>query len=375
MLFKEIIGLETIKDDLRRMVQVDRIPHALLLLGPPGSGKLGLAIAFARYVLCEDRQENDACGRCPSCLKAARLIHPDLHFSFPTIGTNVTSDAFLGQWRTAVLEHPYFDLNDWLQSIGAENRQGNINKEECMNIIRKLSLKTFEGSFKVMIMWRPELLGKEGNRLLKLIEEPPERTLFMLVAEDQEQILNTILSRCQLLKVRGLSDVEVEKGLLNDFPDIGERATTIAYLAEGDYNVARKLALQKENNNSKLFLGWLRKCYRGNGVEIVGFVEKLAGLGRENQKFFLQYALHFLREYLMLKVAGQPRIRLLEEEQATARNLTKVLEFDQVELLVQLLSDCAYHVERNANPKILFLDVSVQMNKILKRTRPELAGS
>lgn len=373
MLFKEIIGQEEAKLTLRQMVQADRMPHALLLLGPEGCGKLALAVAFARFVLCEDRQADDACGRCPSCVKAARLIHPDLHFSFPTVGTNVTSDAFLGQWRSALLENPYFDLNDWLQLIGAENRQGNINKEECMNIIRKLSLKTFEGSFKVLIMWKPELLGKEGNRLLKLIEEPPERTLVILVAEDQEQILNTILSRCQLLKVNPLGDAAVEAGLRQHFPGIGDRATTIAYLSEGNFNEARKMAQQKENNNSTLFLDWLRKCYRGNGVEMVKLVEQLAVLGRENQKFFLQYGLHFLREYLLLKVAGLPQVRLQEEERATAQNLTKVIEVDQAELLVKLLTDCAYHIERNANPKILFLDVSVQMNKILRRTKPELA--
>ena len=203
MAFSNIIGQEKVKQMLHQMVHGDRLPHALLFLGPSGSGKLALALALAQYLLCENRQDSDSCGQCPSCSKSQRFIHPDLHFSFPSVGTNVTSDSFLPQWRKWMEENPYLTVNEWLQSIGAENRQGNINKEECAAIIRKLSLKIFEGSHKILVMWLPEYLGKEGNRLLKLIEEPPEDTIFILVAENQELILNTILSvsmNCSPLK-------------------------------------------------------------------------------------------------------------------------------------------------------------------------------
>lgn len=214
MLFSEVIGQESVKAQLKQMASGGRLPHALLFLGPQGSGKLSLAMALAQYLLCENPGADDACGQCNQCNKAGKLIHPDLHFSYPTIGTKAISDHFLVNWRQAMADNPYLDVNQWLQGIGAENKQGNITKEECVNIIKKLSLKTFENNYKVLIMWLPEFLGKEGNRLLKVIEEPPESTIFILVAEDQELILNTILSRCQIVNIKALSDEEVTEGLV-----------------------------------------------------------------------------------------------------------------------------------------------------------------
>lgn len=364
--FKNVIGQQTAKAQLRRMAESGRIPHALMLLGMPGSGDLALALAFAQYVLCENRSNGDACSTCSSCLKAGRLIHPDLHFSFPTVGANVTSDALLADWRAALEENPYLDVNQWLQRIGAENKQGNINKDECVNIIRKLSLKTFEGRYKIQILWLPEYLGKEGNRLLKLIEEPPENTLLILVAQNQELILNTILSRCQLVKVSRLTDEEMEEGLATHKGLSVEEARPITQLADGDFNEALKIAAQPSRDNSKVFLDWMRKCYLGNGVEMANWVENFTGLGRENQKQFLQYALHFMREYMILKTTGNVRVRLLEDELKTAQNLSKIINFGQIERIVRLFGECAYFIERNANQKLLFLDASIQINKILR---------
>ncbi len=369
MLFKHVIGQTTAKSLLLRMADNDRIPHALLLLGMPGSGALALALAFAQYVLCENRIAGDACSNCRSCVKTSKLIHPDLHFSYPTVGTNVTSDHYLEYWRKAMAENPYLDVNQWLQMIGAENKQGNINKDECNRIIRKLSLKTFESRYKIMLIWLPEYLGKEGNRLLKLIEEPPDNTLLILVAENQELILNTILSRCQLVKVPALSDEKIEQGLV-DFKNMPlEKARPIAQLAGGNFNEALSMADQPESDNSSLFLEWMRKCYLGNGVELVHWVEEFAKLGRENQKQFLQYGLHFMREYMTLKMAGADNglnIRLLPKERATAQNLTKVIGFGQIGRITELFDDCAFAIERNANQKILFLDASIKLNKILR---------
>lgn len=365
-------GQVEVKDLLRRLVVQDRLPHAILLLGPPGSGKLALAMGFAQYILCENKLDTGACGQCNACLKASKYIHPDIHFSFPTVGTNVKSDAFLPQWRSVMEDNPYLEVNDWLQVIGAENKQGNINKEECLNIIRKLSLKTFEGSHKILIMWLPEYLGKEGNRLLKLIEEPPDQTVFLLVAEQQELILNTILSRCQVVKVRALRDDEIKAALLDRQVASAEKAEAVAQLADGNLNEAIKMAQEKENDNAELFLEWMRKCYLGNGVELVKWVEKFAKLGRENQKHFIRYALHFMREYMVLKMSSQTQVRLRGPELKTAQNLQKVVAFDQIEDIVQLLNDNAYFIERNANPKVLFLDTSIQLNKILKRKKPEV---
>lgn len=372
MTFAEVVGQHKTKEDLVQMLRSDRLPHALLLLGSPGSGQLPLALAFAQYLLCENRGAQDACGRCRHCLKSSKLVHPDLHFSFPTVGTNVLSDRFLPEWRKTMSENPYLEINDWLQRIGAENKQGNINKEECLNIIKKLSLKTFESNFKVLIMWLPEYLGKEGNRLLKLIEEPPENTVFMLVAERQELILNTILSRCQLVQIPPLDDDSVVAGLMQQDGISQEKAASIAQLADGNFNEARLLNRQEENDHAKLLLDWLRRCYRGHGVELVEWVDQVAGIGRENQKQFLRYALHFVRELTLLKALSDQagfddKPRLPAGELETAQRLTTVVEVDQLELISELLTDTSYHVERNANPKILFLDVSIRMNQIFKR--------
>jgi len=349
------------------MIQMDRMPHALLFLGPKGCGKLALAIALARELLCGSVSENGPCGKCHNCIKADKLVHPDLHFSFPVVGTNMTSDHFLNQWRTQILDNPYFDLNHWLELIGAENKQGNINKEECLRIIQKLGLTTFESQRKVLIMWLPEYLGKEGNRLLKIIEEPPENTHFILVAENPELILNTILSRCQLIKIPALADEEIQLGLVQKAGVSEKEALRVALLAEGDFAIAQRMLHQEESDNAKLFLDWMRKCYQGNGVELVQWVESFAGLGREKQKYFVQYALHFMREYLVLKMTGGEKVRLLNNELKTASNLTKVIEWEQAERLISLLNDSFYHIERNANPKILFLDVSINMHKILRK--------
>ncbi len=366
MLFKDIIGQEIVKKQLLRSLNAGRLPHAQLLLGPAGSGKLALALAYAQKVLCQNPSEIDACGQCSACSKAAKMIHPDIHYSYPTIGSKNTSLDFLEAWRTAVLHDPYQNINQWLQSIGAENKQGNINKDECLNIIRKLSLKSFEGAYKILILWLPEYLGKEGNRLLKLIEEPPDNTLFLLVAENQELILNTILSRCQMVKVNALSDEEVAQGLMEKGGINSEKALSIARLAGGNYNEALNLVEHAENDNAALFLDWFRKCWQGNGVELVKWVDQFASIGRENQKHFLQYALHFLREYTLLKVTGREDVRLLPAELETAKRMTKVLHLEQISSITKLFDDCSYYIERNANPKILFLDASIRMNKILK---------
>ena len=365
MYFKDIIGQQSTKNVLREMVRHDRMPHAQMFLGPQGSGKLALAFAFAQYVMCENRRPEESCGECPNCKKSLKKIHPDIHYSYPVIGAKMISSTYLESWRSAT-QNPYLDVNQWLQYIDAENKQGNITKEECVNIIKKLSLKTFEGAYKILIIWLPEYLRKEGNRLLKLIEEPPENTLFILVAEDQELILNTILSRCQLVKIKSLSDEDVIDGLRSREHISAEEAQAIAHLADGNYNEALKLKDQRENNFTVLFLDWMRKCYQGNGVMMVNWVEKFAGIGRENQKHFLKYALHFLREYLILKMTGNQQVRLSEAELKTAQNLTKVIEYHQIEQIAALFDECSYHVERNANPKILFLDASINLNKILK---------
>ena len=349
------------------MAAGDRMPHALLFLGPPGAAKLALALATAQYVLCQQKGESDACGRCPACVKAEKYLHPDLHFTFPTIGTNALSDHFLPQWRSLLAQNTSFDAYTWLQTIGAENKQGNINREECLQIVRKLSLTSFESDYKIWIIWMPEYLGKEGNRLLKIIEEPPAKSLFLLVAEDTEQILPTILSRCQLIKVPPFSDEEITATLTEQYKVPAERARSIAFLADGNLQEALHMTEKMENDQSNMFLDWLRKCYRGNGVDLVKWTDQWAKLGREQQKHLLHYALHFLREFLQLKINPEAMLRLQEDEYKTAVNLSQVLAEDQIAQMHQLIGDRIYHIERNANPKVSGLDLSIKMHKIFKR--------
>ena len=368
MLFSDVLGQEVAKKQLRDMTQMSRIPHAQLFLGSAGSGNLALALAFTQYVLCEGEKIENACGACASCQKARKMIHPDLHFSYPTIGSNVVSTTFLKDWREAMAQNAYQNANQWLQKIGAENKQGNINKEECVSIVKKLSLKSFEGKYKILLMWLPEYLGKEGNRLLKLIEEPPEDTLFVLVAENPDLILNTIISRCQIVKINPLSNEDIAEGLVKKSGLTWEKARALAPLADGNFNEALSLASQTEHNLSEMFADWVRKCWKGDGTELVAWVEQFAGQGRENQKYFLQYGLHFIREMMRWQVGGDSLpIRLQNAELITAQKMGAIVVLEKIEPIARLFDECSRYVERNANPKILFLDASIKLNKILRK--------
>lgn len=368
MQFREIVGQDQIKARLIETVQSGRISHAQLFLGPEGSGSLALAVAYAQYISCENPGPEDSCGECPSCRKYQKLIHPDLHFSYPFFAKHKedTAQTFIAEWREAFLENPYLGLETWRNSLDAENKQANINIAECHQILQKLCLKPFEGEYKVLIMWLPEYLDKEGNTLLKIIEEPPHKTLFLLVAQNQEQILSTILSRTQLVKVPAFSDQVVETYLL-DRGLSPEKAKQIAFLSDGNLQTAQNLLKDLENDNFQLFTDWMRICFGDKGNAMIDFVETIAKSGRENQKAFLRYGIHFLRECLLILSGASDLVRLPEAEQVVAINFAqKVLSLAKAEAIVAELEKAHYHIERNANPKILFLDVSLQFVKILK---------
>lgn len=363
--FADIIGQARAKAFLEQLLKSGRVPHALLFLGNTGSGSLALATAFAQMLQCEN-SEQAPCGQCGACRKAAAFTHPDIHFSFPTVGANAVSTDYLKQWRVFLYDTPYASASDWLQLIQAENKQGNITKDECNAIIKKLSFKAFEGRYKILLLWLPEFLGKEGNRLLKLIEEPPEQTIFLLVAENQELILPTILSRCQLIHIAPLQDDEVAQGLMERLQIPEENARELAFLAGGNFGEALQAAGSGESDHAALFLDWLRKCWRGDAVEMVRWTEAFAQIGRDSQKQFLVYGLHFMRELMAYIATGSTSLRLRSTELATAQNMAKVLDFEKIGKLTTLLDENMFYIERNANPKILFLDSSVQLNRILK---------
>lgn len=369
MQFKKVIGQAELKQKLIKGVLEDRISHAQLFLGQEGCGNLALALAYAQYVNCWDRQAEDSCGRCRSCIKARKLIHPDIHYTYPTVGSKMKSSNFAKEWRVAMLDNPYLNVHEWLQRIGAENKQGNITKDECEDILRRLSLKIYEGRYKICIIWMPEYLRKEGNRLLKLIEEPPAKTLFLLVALNTNLILNTILSRTQVVKVKRLTDSEIADWLIQNKGIPQATAQQIAALSEGNYNGALALLEHGNNDNQQLLIRWLGACLGKNVIAISKWVEEVAKIGRENQKNFLRYCLHFFRQCIFIQLAITQQTSLSREEINLSQQLMQQIGLEQLERLSTLLNKSIYYVERNAHSKVLFLNLSVQTRDIIEGKR------
>ncbi|WP_183568671.1 ATP-binding protein [Mucilaginibacter sp. SP1R1] len=374
MQFKEIVGQEAIKQRLLNSVKENRVSHAQLFLGPEGSGSLALAVAYAQYLSCEDKQADDSCGVCSSCRKYNKLMHPDLHFSYPFFAKHKDDTAltFIEQWRDAFTNNPYLSLDAWRGYLDAENKQANINIAECHQIIKKLSFKPFESVYKILILWLPEYLDKEGNALLKIIEEPQPNTLFILVAQNQDQILNTILSRTQLIKIPCLNYEEVKQYLLTEHNQTEDAAAEIAYLSNGNLTEALTMLQQDNKGYHNLFVQWLRLCFSNKGLEVLTFVDQFAKMGRENQKNFVRYGISFIRECCLLMAGAGNLVHLPAKELETAQKMTNVLDISKAQYISTELEKAHYHVERNANPKILFLDVSLQIIKILNlKTIPQ----
>ncbi len=375
MQFKEIIGQESLKQQLIQTVVENRVSHAQLFLSAEGSGALPLAIAYAQYINCQNRTATDSCVACASCRKYEKYIHPDLHFSYPFFASASVKIAVdvLEEWRSLLLEDPYFNLDIWRSKLSADNKQANINIAECHDIIKKLSYKAFEAETKVLIMWLPEFLDREGNALLKIIEEPPANTLFILVAQNQEQILSTILSRTQIVKIPKLPDLEIENYLINKAQLAPNQATEFSFLADGNLIEAKALLNDTPNNNAGYFAEWLRMGFGNKVPAMIAFTETAASWGRENQKNFLKYGINFLRECSLLISGADDLVKLPHQTLEVAVKLsTNVLNLAMVEALIAELEKAHYHIERNANPKILFLDVSLQLVKIIKfKTLPK----
>lgn len=395
MQFKDVIGQGGVKLHLAEMVQHNRLSHALLFLGKEGTGALPLAIAFAQYLVCQKvTQSNlpgpslfgdeiplekimlpDSCGECSSCSKAAALIHPDIHFTFPVVtkkaSTPPVSADYISEWREFIAQFPYGNIYDWLQAIGAENKQGNITANECNEINRMLSLKSFESGYKILILWMPEYLGKEGNKLLKLIEEPPPNTLFILVAENESAILSTILSRCQLVRVPLLESEEIEKALVERNHTPSPKAKLIGNSSEGNYREALHLYQNADEDFHALLREWLNAIVKNGPVAQVKCIEEIARLGREKQKQFLKHFTHLLEQAVRLEVMGEDgKTKLLAtlspNEQDFAGRLNKLMSLEQKEAIATELDKGAYYIERNANAKILFHALTIRLFYIVK---------
>jgi DNA polymerase-3 subunit delta' len=375
MQFKDIVGQEEIKRQLVQTVAENRVSHAQLFLSAEGTGALPLAIAYAQYINCLNKTDSDSCGSCSSCRKYERYIHPDLHFSYPFFASKDVKVAVdvLDEWRTMMLADPYVDMDIWRAQLNADNKQANINIAECHDIIKKLSYKAFEAETKVLIMWLPEYLEKEGNSLLKIIEEPPANTLFLLVANNQEHILSTLLSRTQIVKIPKLSFGTVEKYLMGKHSFSEDQAAAYSFLADGNLIEAKALAAHAHNDNAEIFAEWLRMGYGNKVPDLMAFVDQAASWGRENQKNFLKYGISFLRECSLILSDAESLVKLPLRALETANKLSKhVLDLNMASAIITELEQAHYHIERNANPKILFLDVSLRLVRIIKfKTLPK----
>ena len=396
MQFNDVLGQEATKRHLVDMVLQNRLSHALLFLGKEGNGGLALALAFAQYIVCKAKDDADgqptlfgevsvssfknpdkldSCNQCSSCIKAQQYIHPDIHFSFPVIpkksGTPPVSDDYITEWRQFITLYPYGNVYDWLQFLGAANKQGNITAEECNQINHKLSLKSFESRYKILVMWMPEFLGKEGNKLLKLIEEPPPDTLFIFVAEDENSILPTILSRTQLIKIPRILNNEIETALSNTGNITEEKASQIAGLSEGNYREALLLLQNDEQDWQGLIREWLNVTLKSNTSAQLKWIEEISRLGREKQKQFIRYFIHLLSQALRVryigdKIMAEVDLHIPENEKDFGIRLNKLCNIEAQEAIINELDKAIFYIERNAHAKLLFHALSIRLYHIIK---------
>ena len=375
MLFASIPNQAAVKQLLRQSVQRQHVAHAQLFRGQEGGAALALALAYAQFLNCEARSADaaDSCGRCPACTKTAKLAHPDLNFIMPVTTTkSVSKDAvsskFMAEWRAFVLDNPYQGLNDWMQHIGAENKQGNISKEEAVQILKLVSLKAFEARFKIVILWLPELMHPAAaNAVLKLLEEPPPATIFLLVSHAPEQLLPTIISRVQPVVVRPFSEDDITAFLHGKYQVPEVKARQVAQLAEGSLGAAiASRDANADHDYFEFFAKWMRLSFGQKAADILKLSEEFQKLGRENQKELLSYSLGVLRKVLLFGIDPKFVPHLATGEQQFVTGFARFVTPRNADLLTKELTDAHYHIERNANAKMVFVDSSLRMGSFLK---------
>lgn len=374
MQFSDIIGQEAVIQQLKDMVDNNRLSHALLFVGKEGSGALPLALAFSTYVVSQSEKPKAATaglfGEEPAPATshggelALQYIHPDVHYSYPVIprksGDKPIATDYITEWREFIKQYPYGNLYDWLQFIGAENKQGNITAAECADILRKLNLKSFESEYKILVLWMPEYLGKEGNKLLKLIEEPPANTLFVLVAESEDQVLPTIVSRCQTVRIPALENEAVTAALIQRSRLNEEQARQIAGVCEGNYREALQLIQHADEDWQQYLREWLNAILKTGPVAQVKWVDEISKLGREKQKQFLRYFNHLIEQSIRLQAMGG-NLALSQQEADFANRLNKLCSIEQLQVIVEELDKASYYIERNANAKMLFMALTIKV--------------
>jgi len=375
MNFSQIPGQKEIITKLIRSVQEERVSHAQLFAGPEGCGSLALALAYAKFISCENRTASDSCGICKSCVKYEKIIHPDLHFVFPVIkgkkSTDPVSDNYLAEWREFVKKYTFFNLNDWLDTIEVGNAQGLIFASEASEIIKKLSLKTFESDFKILIIWLPEKMHPSAaNKLLKMIEEPPEKTLFLLVSEEPDKVIPTILSRCQLVKILTFSETDIKHYLIQRFGITQEKAADISHVSTGNISRAIALCQDEESSLSNLdkFRLLMRFAWKHDVLSVINWSEEIATTGREAQKNFILYSLRILRENLMLTLEQEKNklVFLAGEEATFSVKFHPFINQKNIYPLYDEFNIVYSHIEANGNAKIIFLDLALKVTKLIR---------
>lgn len=366
MQFSEIPGLTDTKERLIDSVQKGKVAHALLFDGKSGGASLPMAIAFATYLNCLNPFDNDSCGQCANCNKIGKLAHPDLSFTFPTAGgKKVLSENFMAEWRDFVKETPFGSYTDWLNHISI--KQGNIPVEESRQIIQNLLLKSYEGGYKMVIIWNVEsMAAPAANALLKILEEPPEKTIFLLVTSSYNRLLPTIQSRVQRVAVQELGHEEMVDFLINKHDTQPERAGQIAFLTDGNINEALKLIHQKDGNQKTWFANWMRYCYAFDLGKLVPASEEFDTFSKEEQKGVLDYGLKIIREIYLENVGLTDLIKLESDELVFVQKFSKVFKFGNIDRISDAISDAILHIDRNVRARIVFLDLSFTMASLIK---------
>lgn len=370
MKFSSVIGQEGPKNRLIHGVKTNRVAHAQLILGSEGSGNLALALAYIQYLLCKQKTDNDSCGECGTCRKVSALVHPDVHFTFPfpkkKDEIEQCSDAY-PQWREACIDDPYLNYGDWMQQMNAENKQGNIPSKELRSIIKKVSLKSFEGGMKICLIWLPEYMGQEGNILLKLLEEPPDQTLFLLVGENADDILSTIISRTQLMRIAPILDSDMALALIEREGLSGEDAGRLARVAQGNYRLARELAKEATSPHLDAWRQWMSICFKRKMVEAFQWSDDTATMGREGIKSFLLYGIQVLRTCAIIPHKGAEGLWAGPELDFVVKFNTLNIGFTKIEAMVEVLESCMDEIERNGNAKVILMDASYAMVRAIMK--------
>jgi DNA polymerase-3 subunit delta' len=373
MHFSDIPGCQSLKDTLTTAVQKNHLAHALLFRGQEGGAALAMALSFSNYLLCPNRSQTEACGQCTACSKSAKYVHPDLHFVLPYKSMEKRTEdedraEMMAKWRALLAENTWVTLSDWTAHADIESKQISISVKESRNILYNVALKPFEAEKKIIFIWLPELLGVEAaNALLKVLEEPNQRTQFILVCAQYDKILPTILSRCQLVSVPGFSEQEIAQTVAATLQVDDSKAAQIARLADGSMNEALKLAHDMPDDNLTKFRDWFRLCYGQKYTELVALADEFQSMGKEPQKNLLQFALVMLRETLVWNFGDESLVRLSNDEREFMEKFSKIVQPQKVEKISQWINEAHYHLERNVNPKMVFLDLSIMIGKTFKQ--------